>query len=173
MKKLKPTYKMPFRRRKEGKTDYKRRLKLLLSGKPRLVIRKSLKYIRAQLIEFDKKGDKTIASAFSKELKKFGWNYAYDNLPASYLTGLLVGKRALEKGIKEAVLDIGLNPSTKGSRIYACVKGALDVGLKVKVNERVLPTEERIKGMHIASYLDKFKDMPENFEKVRKKILGE
>ncbi|MCS7106173.1 MAG: 50S ribosomal protein L18 [Candidatus Aenigmarchaeota archaeon] len=171
--KLKPTYKMPFRRRREGKTDYKRRLKILLSKKPRLVVRKSLKYIRAHVVEFDKKGDKTVAFAFSKELKKFGWNYACDNLPASYLTGLLLGRKALEKGIKEVVLDIGLSPSTKGSRIYACVKGALDAGLKVKVSQEVLPSEERIKGMHIAKYLEKFKNIPEDFEKVRKKILGE
>jgi large subunit ribosomal protein L18 len=38
-----PTYKMPFRRRREGKTNYTKRLKLLLSRKPRLVVRKSLK----------------------------------------------------------------------------------------------------------------------------------
>jgi large subunit ribosomal protein L18 len=171
--KLKPTYKMPFRRRREGKTDYKKRLKLLLSKKPRLVVRKSLKYIRAHIVEFDKKGDRTLAFAFSKELKKFGWNYACDNLPASYLTGLLIGKRALEKGIKEAVLDLGLSPSTKGSRIYACVKGALDAGLKVKVSEKVLPSEERIRGLHIASYLPKFKNIAQDFESIKRKILGE
>ncbi|MEM5834400.1 MAG: 50S ribosomal protein L18 [Candidatus Aenigmatarchaeota archaeon] len=171
--KLKPTYKMPFKRRREGKTDYKRRLKLLLSKKPRLVVRKSLKYIRAHIVEFDKRGDRTIVFAFSKELRKLGWNYACDNLPASYLTGLLLGKRALEKGIKEAILDLGLSPSTKGSRIYACVKGALDAGLKVRVSEEVLPSEERIKGMHISNYLEKFKNIPEDFEKMKKKILGE
>ena len=76
--KLSPTFKMPFRRRREGKTNYKKRLKLLLSKKPRLVVRKSLKYIRAQIVEFDKKGDKTLASAFSRELKKLGWKYADD-----------------------------------------------------------------------------------------------
>ncbi|HDD71460.1 MAG TPA: 50S ribosomal protein L18 [Candidatus Aenigmarchaeota archaeon] len=170
--KLSSTFKMPFRRRREGKTNYKKRLKLLLSKKPRLVVRKSLKYIRAQIVEFDKKGDKTLASAFSRELKKLGWKYACDNLPAAYLTGLLIGKRALEKGISEAVLDMGLYPSTKGSRIYACVKGALDAGLKIPCSEDVLPSEERIKGVHIANYLEKFKDLPEEFEKIKEKILS-
>ena len=170
--KLSPTFKMPFRRRREGKTNYKKRLKLLLSKKPRLVVRKSLKYIRAQIVEFDKKGDKTLVSAFSKELKKLGWKYACDNLPAAYLTGLLIGKRALEKGISEAILDMGLYPSTKGSRIYACVKGALDAGLKIPCSEEVLPSEERIKGMHIANYLEKFKDLPEEFERIKEKILS-
>ncbi|MEM5790957.1 MAG: 50S ribosomal protein L18 [Candidatus Aenigmatarchaeota archaeon] len=164
--KVSPTYRIQFKRRREGKTDYKRRLKLLSSKKPRLVVRKSLKYIRAQIIEFDKKGDKTIASAFSKELEKFGWKYSFKNLPASYLTGLLIGKRAIEKGVKEAILDIGLYPSTKGSKIYACGKGALDAGLKIPIKEEILPSEERIKGEHIV------KDLPKTFEEIKKKILG-
>ncbi|MDI6798803.1 MAG: 50S ribosomal protein L18 [Candidatus Aenigmarchaeota archaeon] len=170
--KLSPTYKMPFKRRRLGKTDYKKRLKLLLSKKPRLVVRKSLKYIRAQIIEFAKEGDKTLASSSSQELKKFGWRFAFDNLPSAYLTGLLIGKKALEKGIKEAVLDLGLYPSTKGSRIYATVKGAIDAGLNVAVSEEVLPSKERIRGLHIAS-LGKFKDLPEEFERIKQKILGE
>ncbi|MEM7825641.1 MAG: 50S ribosomal protein L18 [Candidatus Aenigmatarchaeota archaeon] len=170
--KLKPTFKMPFRRRREGKTDYKKRLKLLSSKKPRLVIRKSLKYIRAQIVDFDKKGDKTLVFALSKELKKLGWNYSYDNLPASYLTGLIVGKKALEKGIKEVVLDFGLSPSTKGSRLYACAKGALDAGLKININQELIPSEDRIRGTHISTFLEKFKKIPEDFEKTKNKILG-
>jgi len=168
--KLKPTYKMPFKRRREERTDYKRRLKLLLSKKPRFVIRKSLKYIRAQIIEFTKKGDKTLVSASSRELKKLGWKFSCDNLPSAYLTGLLIGKKALKKEIKEAVLDLGLYPSTKGSRIYACVKGALDAGLNVSCDESIFPSEERIKGLHIAKHLEKFKSLPEEFEKIKQKI---
>jgi len=161
---------MPFKRRRLGKTDYNKRLKLLLSKKPRLVVRKSLKYIRAHIVEFSKEGDKTLVSVNSNELKKFGWNFAFDNLPAAYLTGLLIGKKALKKGIKEAVLDSGLHSSTKGNRIYAVVKGAVDAGLKVPVGEAILPTEDRIKGLHIAKYLEKFKFLPEKFEEVKKKI---
>ena len=166
--KLKPTYRTPFRRRREGKTDYKKRLRLLLSKEPRLVVRKSLNYIRAQIIQFDKAGDKTLATANSKELKKLGWKFACDNLPAAYLTGLLIGKRTLKKKINEVVLDSGLYPSVKGSRIYAMVKGALDAGLKVPYDEKISPSEERIKGMHIK----KFKELPVEFEKIKKKILG-
>jgi large subunit ribosomal protein L18 len=167
-----PTFKMPFKRRREGKTNYRKRLKLLLSKKPRLVVRKSLKYIRAQIIEFDFKGDKTLASASSEELKKLGWNFACDNLPAAYLTGLLIGKRALEKKIKEVILDAGVYPSTKGSRIYAVVKGALDVGLKVPVDEGVLPSEDRILGKHIVSYKEKFRGLQDQFKKLKEKILS-
>jgi len=168
--KLKPTYTMPFKRRRLGKTDYKKRLKLLLSKKPRLVVRKSLKYIRTQIIEFDKTGDKTIVAASSEELKKLGWKFAFDNLPAAYLTGLIMGKRAVKKGVKEAVLDSGLYSSTSGNRIYAAVKGVIDAGLKIPVSEEVFPKGERIKGLHIANYLDKFKSLPEQFEKIKKKI---
>jgi large subunit ribosomal protein L18 len=170
--KLNPRYKMPFKRRRLGKTDYKKRLKLLLSKKPRLVVRRSLKYILAQIVEFAKEGDKTLAQASSKELKELGWQFARDNLPAAYLTGLLIGKKALAKGIKEAVLDSGLYTSTKGNRIYAVVKGARDAGLQVPVDESVLPSEERIKGLHIASHLEKFKSLPEKFEEIKKKIGG-
>lgn len=160
---------MPFKRRREGKTDYKQRLKLLKSGKPRLVVRRSLKYITAQIAEFDKKGDKILASATSKELKKLGWNFACDNLPAAYLTGLLIGKRSLEKNITEAVLNSGLYPSVKGSRIYAVVKGAKDAGLNVPVDEEMFPSDERIRGQHI----EKFKNLPLEFEKIKEKIIGE
>ena len=170
--KIKPTYRTPFKRRREGKTDYKKRLKLLLSNKPRLVVRKSLKYIRAQVVEFSKEGDRTLVAASSQEFKKLGWKFAFDSLPAAYLTGLLIGKRALKKGIKETLLDTGLYISTKGSRVYAVAKGVLDAGLKVPANKEVLPQEERVKGIHIANYIKKFKDLPEVFEKVRVEILG-
>jgi len=170
---MKPTYRMQFKRRRLGKTDYKNRLKLLLSKKPRLVVRKSLKHIRVQIVDFDKIGDKTVLSVCSSALKKFGWNFSCDNTPAAYLTGLMIGKNAKKKGIKEAVLDTGVYVSTTGSRIYAAAKGAVDGGLNVNVGEEVLPTEERIKGTHIASYLEKYKNMPEEFEKVKQKILGD
>ncbi len=170
--KLKPTYRMPFKRRRIGKTDYKKRLRMLTSKKSRLVVRKSLKYISAQIVNFDKVGDKTVLSVKSDMLKKFGWNFACDNTPAAYLTGLLIGKNAKKKGINEAVLDAGLYVSSVGSRVYAVAKGAVDGGLKVVVGEEVMPSEERIKGTHIAGYLEKFKNMPEEFEKVKQKILG-
>lgn len=170
-KKLNPTYKMPFRRRREGKTDYSKRLALLKSEMPRIVVRKSLKYINAQIIEYDTIGDKTVVSATSKQLKSLGWKFSCDNIPAAYLTGVLIAKKAAEKKIKKAVLDIGVYESTKGSRIYAVVKGAIDAGLEVAANEEMFPSEDRISGKHIAGQ-DKFKDMPAQFEKTKKAILG-
>ncbi|MBS3055516.1 MAG: 50S ribosomal protein L18 [Candidatus Aenigmarchaeota archaeon] len=165
-----PTYTMPFKRRRLGKTDYTNRLKLLSSKKPRLVVRRSSNYITAQIINFELIGDKTLVSASSKELKKMGWKFSTDNLPASYLTGMIVAKKAGKKGIKEAILDSGLYASTKGNRIYAVVKGAIDGGLNIPINEEILPTEDRIKGTHISKNQEKFKQLPDEFEKIKGKI---
>ena len=168
--KLSPTYTMQFKRRREGRTDYANRLKLLYSKKPRLVVRRSLKYIKVQIIEFEKNGDKTLVAASSEELKKMGWKFACDNLPAAYLTGLLIGKKVVKAGIKDVILDAGLYSSTKGNRIYAVVKGVVDAGVTIPVGEEILPNEERIKGFHIAKYLDKFADLPKEFEKIKQKV---
>jgi len=168
--KLSPIYRMQFKRRRLGKTDYDKRLSLLISKKPRLVVRKSLNYITVQIVEFGKNGDKTIVSTSSKQLKKLGWNFACDNLPAAYLTGMLVGKLAKEKKIGEVILDSGLYPSTKGSVVYAVAKGAFDAGLKIPIGEEVLPSAERIKGEHIAKHLEKFKKLPEEFEKIKQRL---
>ncbi len=171
MAKKLPTYTMPFKRREEGRTNYKKRLKLLLSKKPRLVVRKSLRHITAQIVNFGAKGDVTLASANSQELKKLGWSFSSDSLPAAYLVGLLAGKRAKEKKIEEAVLDSGLYASVKGSRVYAAVRGAIDAGLKVPAADEVFPDESRISGEHIRAHR-KIENLPNTFKSVKQKILG-
>ncbi|MBR9698891.1 50S ribosomal protein L18 [Candidatus Woesearchaeota archaeon] len=151
------------RRKREGKTDYRRRLKILLSGKPRLVIRKSLKEITAQLITYVDKGDKVLTTVRSGSLKKYGWLYNYRNLSSAYLLGMLIAKKAKELKINEAILDIGLHKSVPGSRIYAVLKGAVDNGLKIPHSKDVLPVEERITGKHIEEYAKKLS--PEDLQK--------
>lgn len=173
MPKFGPRYKMPLKRRRKFKTDYKKRLKLLLSGKPRLVVRKTNKYIIAQIVISEEARDRTVVGVTSKILRdKYGWKYSCKNLPAAYLTGLIIGKLALKNGIKEAILDMGLNRKTKGNRIFATLKGAVDAGLKIPHGEEILPDETRIKGEHIARYLEKFKNLPKDFEVLKEKILG-
>jgi len=151
------------RRRRKNKTDYKKRLALIKSGEARLVIRRRVKNISVQFINFDHEGDKTVVSAFSKELKKLGWKYSCGNIPAAYLTGFLAGKRAK---LKRAVLDLGLQTSTKGSRIYAALKGVIDAEIIVNHSNEILPTDDRTKGLHISE------DVVKNFEKVKQKIGG-
>ena len=170
-RKQKPTYKTHFRRRRLGKTDYHSRLALLKSGKPRLVVRRSLKYIRAQIVEYDAAGDKTIVSAMSSELRALGWKHTCDNLPAAYLTGLLIGKKAKEKKVGQVVLDSGVYQSTKGSRIYAVVKGAIDAGLNMPHKAGVLPSDDRISGKHIESHNKKAAGMSADIEKIKQRIL--
>lgn len=156
---------LKFRRQREGITDYKKRLNLLKSDLPRLIIRKSLNHVTVQFAEFRPKGDSMIISLNSKALEKLGWKYKLNNLPAAYLTGLLAGKKAKQK-IKKAVADIGRIPSTRGSRIYAAIKGVKDAGIDVSVTEEVLPQEERITGKHIEEYAKKLKkESPKEFEK--------
>ena len=84
-----------------------------------------------------------LASAHSSELKEFGWKAACGNMPAAYLTGLLIGKRAKEKGVGNAILDIGLSTRGSGSRIFAAAKGALDAGLAIPIDKKALPSDDQ------------------------------
>jgi len=161
-----PSYNVPYRRRREGKTDYHRRKKLLISGLPRLVARKTNKHIIAQIVEASIEGDRVLASAHSSELrKKFGWLGSLKNLPAAYLTGLLCGYRALKKNIKKAILDIGLQTPSKGARVFAVMKGCIDAGIEIPHGEEILPSEERIKGQHISDYASMLSSTPEVYSK--------
>ncbi len=166
------TYIVQYRRKREGKTDYKRRLGLLKSKRHRLVVRKSNRYIIAQIVEYKDNKDIVKVSATSNELKKFGWTENTLNIPAAYLTGFLCGLRARSKKIKDAILDIGLNPSVKGSRLYSTLKGAVDSGLEIPHDSSVLPDEGRITGKHIAEYRGK-KSILEEFEKTKNNILSQ
>ncbi len=166
-----------YRRKREGRTDYKSRLVILKSKLPRLVIRKSNKHMLVQLIQYGEQGDIIIKSAHSKELAKYGWELSTGNTPAAYLTGLLIGSRT--KG-QEAITDIGLQAPIKGSKIFAVVKGAADAGLKIKFSEEVVPKEDRVFGKHIEEYVKtlskedkKSVKLQESFEKAKQKILSE
>lgn len=163
--------KTPHRRRKEGKTDFKARLRLLKSGKPRLVVRKSSNNISCQLVEYKPKADVTLLSTHSSELEKLGWKFHRGNIPSAYLTGLLFGTKAKSK-VKEAVLDLGLQTSVKGSRLYAVLKGAVDAGLNIPHSGDILPSKERLSGKHIADHNKKAGNISKEFEEVKKKILG-
>jgi large subunit ribosomal protein L18 len=164
-------YKLAFKRRKEGKTDYKARLKLMGQNKHRFVVRISNKHIIAQIVTMNSGGDETLVGVNSKELEKLGWKAGGKNISAAYLTGFLCGKKALKKDITEANMDIGLKTSLKGSKIYAVLKGAVDAGLDIPHNDSVIPAEERIKGEHIAQYTESMSDadLKKKFSKYKEK----
>lgn len=150
---LGPSYRVPYRRRREGKTDYQARRALVLSRIPRFIVRGSLKHMTVQIAEAQPNGDRIITSAYSRELiKTYGWQASCGNLPSAYLTGFLCGLRAVGKGVKKAILDIGLFSPTKGSRIFAALKGALDAGVEIPCDKEKLPGDKQISGQHIAEY---------------------
>ena len=144
-----PRYRVPFRRRREGRTDYRHRAALLRGGVARMVVRKSNKHIRVQFIEYQPTGDKVLATAVSKELEELGWTGSGKSTPSAYLTGMLAGKRAKEKGLEEAVLDIGLREPTKGAVVFAALKGAVDSGIDVPHSDDMVPSKDRLTGKHM------------------------
>lgn len=149
---------IPPRRRREGLTDYRARLKYVKSGLPRLVIRKSNRYITVQVVESRQGGDGTLVTVTSKHLAKYGWRGGGKNLPAAYLTGLLAGLIAKKKNVRKAIVDIGLYTPVDGSRVFAAVKGFLDAGVEVPVSDEKLPGEDRISGAHIQEYYLKLRE---------------
>jgi large subunit ribosomal protein L18 len=106
-----------------------------------------------------------MVSAHSSELKELGWKAACGNMPAAYLTGLLIGRRAKEKGVENAILDIGLSARGPGSRIFAAAKGALNAGLTIPIDKKALPADDRIHGNHIATYSKLVSSEPEVYKK--------
>ena len=141
---------LTYRRKREGKTNYRKRLGLLKSHTLRLVVRKSLKNITVQLIEYNPDGDKTLVTVSSKELKKYGWKGYCRNTPAGYLVGILCAIKAKKKKIDTAVLDLGLSPARSGTVMFSVLKGVVDGGLQVPHDPTIFPSEERIAGKHIS-----------------------
>lgn len=175
-----------YRRKRQQKTNYKRRLALLKSGKSRLIIKILNKNILAQIIEYSPKGDKVVAYSTSNELEKLGWKYSKSNTSAAYLTGLSLASKSK---VKNAVLDTGLQVVVKGSKLFSCLKGVIDGGIDVPHDKTVFPKEERIKGENVAEFfknrpkegnqfsqLTKKKvdvgNMPKAFEEIKNKILN-
>ncbi|PIN73430.1 50S ribosomal protein L18 [Candidatus Woesearchaeota archaeon CG10_big_fil_rev_8_21_14_0_10_45_16] len=183
-----------YRRRREQRTNYKKRLHLLLSGKPRLIIRFTNQRIIAQLAAFTPQGDKVLVGVDSSALKKLGWNYSCKNFPAAYLTGYMLGKKALKASHKEAILDAGIKTPQKKGKAYAFLKGVLDAGVVVPHgDEDMFPDAARMSGAHIAAYAKilaanqeaytrrfaeylknkaKPEDVVKSFEETKKKIQG-
>ncbi|QKQ99939.1 50S ribosomal protein L18 [Metallosphaera tengchongensis] len=167
-----PSYKVKFRRRREGKTNYYRRYTYVINRATRVVVRLTNKYVIVQFVKFDPKGDVTVAVAHSRELRKFGWKGDENNSAACYLTGLLAGLRASKSGIKESSADIGLYTPTKGARIFYALKGAIDAGVKIPMGD-VGVIKDRIEGVHIAEYAKRLEaEDPEKYKRVFSRYLA-
>lgn len=181
---MKSVIAVPFARKLSGRTNYRKRLALLKSGLPRLVIRKTLTRIILQLADFEAKGDRVRMTITSDMLEKLGWKHSCKNIPAAYLTGLLIGKMALAAKITQAVPDTGVQSITKGGKIFAAVKGAKDAGLEIAVSDEIVPKSDVISGSHIANYAKNAKHgqfskagpdaarIVEDFAKLKAQIAG-
>lgn len=158
-------FQVKFKRRREGKTDYYARKRLVTQDKNkyntpkyRLIVRFTNKDIVCQIAYAKIEGDVIICAAYSHELPRYGVKVGLTNYAAAYCTGLLVARRLLLKlnlhetytGQTEVdgdeynvesvddgpaafrcYLDIGLNRTTTGARVFGAMKGAVDGGLEI------------------------------------------
>lgn len=152
-----------LKRIRERKTNYHKRSSLLLSKKRFITIKVTNQNILTQVLEPSITGDKVITSAHSTNLVKLGWKGSLNSLPACYLTGLLLGKKASFKGIDNAILYTGKDAFTE--RLSSCLKGIIDGGIEIPSSEDSFPSTERISGEHIANYASALKSDSEIYNK--------
>lgn len=156
------------RRRLENKTDYGKRLKLLKGNSPRIVFRKTDRYVIAQYVTSKEAQDKVIIGLNSRALMKFGWpedaEGSLKSISASYLTGYLMGKRIINQKLQAPIVDFGMHISVHKTRMYAFVKGLIDAGIKINAKEETFPDETRIKGEHMKTKIP-FEKIKSNIEK--------
>jgi len=138
-------FQVKYRRRREGKTDYYARKRLIAQAKNkynapkyRLVVRCTNKDIIVQIIYARIQGDFVLAAAHSRELPRYGINHGLTNWAAAYAAGLLVARRALTKlgladkyeGVTEPDGTISLTEAVGDEDSPRPFKCYLDVGLK-------------------------------------------
>jgi large subunit ribosomal protein L5e len=164
-------FQVKFKRRRECKTDYQARKRLILQDKNkyktpkyRFVVRRTHRDVITQIISADLTHDCVLASAYSHELTRYGIKLGLTNYAAAYATGLLLARRVNKKfeldyeGNLEingedynvdaaddgkapfkALLDVGLQRTTRGARLFGALKGACDGGLNVPHKDRRFP----------------------------------
>lgn len=133
---------MKFRRRRLGKTNYKRRRGLTFQDKNkyntpkyRLVVRFSDKDITAQITYAAIQGDVVVCSAYAHELPGYGLKVGLTNYAAAYCVGLLIARRCLNKYKLDKIYtgndeingeDYNVEEENDEPRPFFCI---LDVGL--------------------------------------------
>ena len=163
-----PRYRVPLRRRREGKTDYRLRLALLRGGRPRAVVRFTNRRVLVAVTDFDPTGDRVLAAADSEELQRVGFPArGLASTPAAYLTGYLAGLRAKAAGRTEAILDAGLRRPANGGRLLGALKGLLDAGVEIPHGGEGFPSADRLNGSHLTPPL------PKPLEAYRSELAGQ
>jgi len=216
-------FQVKYKRRREGKTDYYARKRLVTQSKNkfatpkyRFVVRFTNKDIICQVFSSKIKGDICHCAAYAHELPRYGLKAGLTNYSAAYCVGLLCARRLLKKynldetfeGTTEctaefetceivneddedgpnafhALLDVGLKPTTLGSKVFAAMKGAFDGGLEIPhsnkkfygydADEKEYDAEEhrnRILGGHVSTYMESLnEEEPEEYEKKFSKFI--
>jgi len=138
-------YQVKYRRRREGKTDYYARKRLVVQAKNkynarkyRLVVRFTNKQVICQIVYARLQGDFVLCAASSKELPRYGIKHGLTNWTAAYATGLLVARRALTKlhladkyeGVTDPDGTISMTEALDDDDAPRPFKCFLDVGLK-------------------------------------------
>ncbi|XP_053600948.1 large ribosomal subunit protein uL18 [Plodia interpunctella] len=135
-------YQVKFKRRREGKTDYYARKRLIVQDKNkyntpkyRLIVRLSNKDVTAQVAYSRIEGDHIVCAAYSHELPKYGIKVGLTNYAAAYCTGLLLARRLLQRlgldSLYTGQTDVtgdeyNVEPVDNGPGAFRCY---LDVGL--------------------------------------------
>ncbi|KAG5886465.1 60S ribosomal protein L5 [Gonioctena quinquepunctata] len=206
-------YQVKFKRRRQGKTDYYARKRLIVQDKNkfntpkyRLIVRLSNRTITCQIAYSRIEGDKIVCAAYSHELPKYGIRAGLTNYAAAYATGLLLARRLLKKlgldtlyegttdvtgdeynvegvdngpGAFRCYLDVGLQRTSTGARVFAAMKGAVDGGLNIPHSTKRFPGYDNesknfnadvhrnhIFGNHVADYMRALEEEdPEAFKR--------
>jgi large subunit ribosomal protein L5e len=133
-------YQVKYKRRRQCKTDYYARKRLVIQDKNkyktpkyRLVVRISNKDITTQIVSADLTHDVVLASAYSHELQNYGIKLGLTNYAAAYATGLLLARRVNKKlnldyeGVEEVDgEDFNVEADPEGKAPF---KALLDIGL--------------------------------------------
>lgn len=136
-------FQVKYKRRRDGKTDYYARKRLIIQDKNkyntpkyRLIVRFSNTRVTTQIAYARIEGDVVIAAAYSSELPNYGVKVGLANYAAAYATGLLLARRLLKK-LKLDTIYAGTKDVTGAEFNVEDVDGQpgafqcfLDVGLK-------------------------------------------
>jgi large subunit ribosomal protein L18 len=151
------------RRRIENKTDYKRRTNLLKSEKPRILFRKTNRYIIVQYVKSEEAKDRIVFGLTSRKLFDYGWPEKFagslKSITASYLIGYLFGKKMKEKKLGDGIMDLGMIRNVHKSKPFACIKGLVDAGVKIECKKDVFQEEGKIKGENLKENFSKYFDI--------------
>ncbi|KYN95847.1 putative 60S ribosomal protein L5 [Plasmodium gaboni] len=185
-------YQVKYRRRREGKTDYRARKALILQDKNkynaqklRFVVRKTNSQIICQIACAHIEGDKILAEAKSKELIRYGIPVGLKNYAAAYATGLLCARRFLKSlnldtqfvGVEKVTGEEENNEDKEDEEGRKPIKAFLDVGItRTTTGNRVFAALKGAcdGGLNIPHGNNRFPGSKNEFnpEQLRKNILG-